>query len=218
MKKKSTTYKIELCLLTLLFTMNACGQAQITATNLDANKIPEGIKFTGKIKTAVRWNDKLGENIVITTETGETINKKWAPSESYRDAALYAYHYIVGQDSTYLTWKVYDFIKECPVDIEANFLKNTFQVTDLNNDQIAEVWLMYKTICHGDVSPSDMKIIMYQGQKKYAMRGQNKVQVSEKEFYGGDYKFDNAFTDGEKVFKEFAIKLWDKNIMQKWGE
>ena len=37
---------------------------------------------------------------------------------------------------------------------------------------------MYKTVCHVDVSPCDMKIIMYQGGQKYAIRGKNKV------FYG----------------------------------
>lgn len=217
MQQKSKIYKTGLYFLTLLCSMTACGQGQITTTNLDINKLPKGIKFTGKIKTAVRWNDKSGDNIVLTTETGETINKT-APSDDYRDAALYAYHFIVNNDSTYLTWKVYDFIKECPVDIEANFIKNTFQVTDLNNDGVAEVWLMYKTVCHGDVSPCDMKIIMYQGQQKYAIRGQNKVQVSDKEFYGGEYKFDKAFADGPKEFLEFAKKMWSKNIMQRWGE
>ena len=62
-----------------------------------------------------------------------------------------------------------------------------------------------------------MKIIMYQGQQKYAMRGQNKVKVSDKEFYGGDYKFDNAFLDGPTMFRDFAKKMWNKNIMQIWG-
>jgi hypothetical protein len=75
---------------------------------------------------------------------------------------------------------------------------------------------MYKTACHGDVSPCDMKIIMYEGTNKYAMRGQNKVQLSEHEFYGGDYTFDRAFKQSPKVFKEFAIDLWEKNIMQTW--
>lgn len=215
MQQKSKTYKIGLYILTLLCSIAAFGQGQISTTSLDTIKLPVEIKFIGKIKTAVLWKDKLGENIVLTTETGETINKT-AFSDDYRDAALYAYHYIVGKDSTYLTWKVYDFIKECPVDIEANFIKNTFQVTDLNNNGIAEVWLMYKTVCHGDISPSEMKIIMYQGQQKYAMRGQNKVQVSEKEFYGGDYRFDNAFTEGPAIFKDFAKKLWDKNIIKTW--
>ena len=217
MQQMRKIFKTAHTILILLFSLTVCGQKQITTTNLDTNNLPNAIKITGNIKTAIRWTDKIGDNIVITTETGETINKT-AASDDYRDAALYAYHYIVCKDSIYLIWKVYDFIKECPVEIEANFIKNTFQVTDLDKDGVAEVWLMYKTVCHGDVSPCDMKIIMYQGQQKYAMRGQNKVQVSNKEFYGGDYKIDKTFADGPKEFLEFAKKLWDKNIMQTWGE
>ena len=217
MQQKNGTSKIGLYILTLLCSMTAFGQGQIITNNLDTTKLPNGIKLTGNVKSAVRWTDKLGDNIVITTETGETINKT-APSDDYRDAALYAYHYIEINDSIILTWKVYDFIKECPLDIEANFVKNTFQVTDLNNDGVAEVWLMYKTVCHGDISPSNMKIIMYQGQQKYAMRGRNKVQISDKESVGGDYKFDKAFNDGPTIFKDFAIKLWDRNCLQTWGE
>ena len=209
--------KIAIYLLTFLCSMAAFGQGQINTTTLDTINLPNGVKYQGNIKTAVSWTDKLGDNIVISTETGETISKA-APSDDFRDAALYAYHFIVDKDIANLTWKVYDFIKECPVDMEANFIKNTFQVTDLNNDGISEVWLMYKTVCHGDVSPYDMKIIMYQGQQKFAVKGQNKVQVSDKEFIGGDYKFDKAFIDGPTEFRDFAKKLWDKNIMQTWGE
>lgn len=213
----SKIYKTGIYLLTLMSFLSASGQGQIKPIELDTTKLPKDIKVTGKIVTAVRWTDKSGDNVVITTETGETVNKNEL-SDDYRDAALYAYHYIVDKDSTYLSWKVCDFIKECPVDIEANFVKNTFQVTDLNNDGVAEVWLMYKTACHGDVSPGDMKIIMYQGKQKFAIRGQNKVQISENEFLGGDYKFDKAFANGPKEFLAFARKLWDKNILQTWGE
>src|SRR5690606_16008353 len=210
-------YHAGLYLLTLLCSLSAYSQGQVKMTNLDTSNLSKEIKFTGKIKTAVRWADWSGAHIVITTETGETKSEN-APSDDCRDAALYAYHYIVHKDSKYLIWKVQDFIKAGPVDIEANYIKNNFQVTDLKNEGVAEVWLMYKTACHGDVSPCDMKIIMYQGQQKYAMRGQNKVQISEKEFYGGDYKYDKAFADGPEEFLEFAKKLWNKNIMQTWGK
>ena len=98
------------------------------------------------------------------------------------------------------------------------FFKNSLQVTDLNNDGFGEVWLMYKTACRSDVSSSDMKIIMYQKQQKFAMRGQNKVQVSEKEFSGGDYKFDKGFTDGPNEFRVFAKSMWDKNLMPTKGD
>jgi hypothetical protein len=217
MKATIRKFTAALCVLTLAFSFTAFGQHQVNVTNLDTTNLPAGVTYTGRIKSAVRWTDKSGDNIVIITETG-VIASKTATSEDSRDAEIYAYLYIVGEDKTVLSWRVYDFVKDCPLDIQANFLKNTFQVTDLNKDGFAEVWLMYKMVCRGDVGPCDMKIIMYEGKQKYAMRGQNKVQIDENEFYGGEYTFDKAFTDGPAAFRDFAKKLWDKNIMQTWGE
>ncbi|HYD90008.1 MAG TPA: hypothetical protein VEA37_00800, partial [Flavobacterium sp.] len=136
----------------------------------------------------------------------------------YQNAALYAYHYLLQADSFKLTWKVYDFIKACPVDIKANFIRNTFAVTDLNKNGDCEVWLMYKTVCQGDVSPSDMKIVMYENDKKYVVRGTNRVEYAEKQYTGGEYKFDYAFTTGPEAFRQYAAKLWEKNIMEDWDQ
>jgi len=198
---------------------NTYSQTKFQLTKLDTNKLPKGIKFEGKVKNAVRWKDKLGDNIVITTETGEYLNKKIKHETDGLDAELFAYHYIVLRDSIKQTWRVYDYIIDCPVDIEASFVKNTFQITDLNSDGIAEIWLMYKTVCHGDVSPCDMKIIMFQGQQKFAIRGQEKVIIGidekgKKSYMGGEYKVDQTFKTGPKEFLEFAKKLWTKNIIE----
>lgn len=217
MKNKNTRSIIIIPFIALLCLETMVCQGQIKMTKLDSTGIPKGIKYEGKIKEALQWTDKSGINIAITTETGFYPSKNKKDDDlTNNDAELFAYHFIYKGDTIKQTWKVYDFIKDCPLDIEASFIKNTFQVTDLNKDGIAEVWLMYKTVCHGDISPCDMKIIMYQGPQKYAMRGQNKVQVSDTEFYGGDYKFDDAFNNGPELFREFAKKLWDKNIMQVW--
>lgn len=196
----------------------------LNVEKIDSTQFPKSIKYEGFVKNAVRWKDKLGENIVITTETGYHINKKFEhETDDGSDAELFAYHFIVSESEIKQTWKVYDFISDCPVDIVASFVKNTFQVTDLNNNGIAETWLMYKTICHGDVSPCDMKIIMYEGQQKYAMRGESKVEVGildngEKQFLGGSFKFDESFKKGPKIFKEFAQKLWNENLIEKWED
>ena len=212
-----TSLRLLFCL-TVLCSVSVFGQGQIKLTNLEPTELPKEITYEGKMKQAVRFTDNVSDHIVITAETGIYQSKKFKHENDGSDAELFAYHFIVSKDSVKLTWKVYDFIRDCPVDIEASFIKNTFHVTDLNKDGVAEIWLMYKTVCHGDVSPCDMKIIMYQGQQKFAMRGQNKVKVSDKEFYGGDYKFDRNFNDGPKEFREFAVKLWDKNLMQSWGK
>lgn len=223
MKKNNPTYKLLFYLLNACFSLSAFGQVQFSVKQLDLTKLPKGIKYEGKIKTAVRWVDSLGDNISILTETGIHESKKFKHENNGRDAELYAYHYIVKGDSAFKTWRVYDYISDCPVDIEAKFIKNSFQVTDLNKDGISEIWIMYKTVCHGDVSPCNMKIIMYHKQQKFAMRGQNKVfdgtdEKGKNHYIGGDYTYDKAFAEGPKEFLEFAKKLWNKNIMQTWGE
>ena len=120
------------------------------------------------------------------------------------------------------TWKVYDYISECPVDIVANFVKNTLQITDLNKNGIAEVWVMYRSSCRSDVSPADMKIIMYEGQQKYAMRGTARIfqgtdDKGKKYFDGGKYKYDQAFAS-KPEFLKFAKELWNKNILENSDE
>ncbi|KAF2081993.1 M949_RS01915 family surface polysaccharide biosynthesis protein [Flavobacterium sharifuzzamanii] len=195
----------------------------LTVEKIDSTQFPSSIKYEGFIKNAVRWKDKLGDNIVITTETDIHFNDKFKHELDGRDAELFAYHFIISDNNVKQTWKVYDYISDCPVDIVASFVKNTFQVTDLDKNGIAETWLMYKTVCHGDVSPSDMKIIMYEGNTKYAMRGENKVAVGiddngKKQFEGGEYKLDENFKKGPKVFKEFAQKLWNDNLIETWED
>ncbi len=202
-------------LLFALFLIHTC-IAQFKITKPDSALLPKAIIFKGKIINTARWTDNMGDNLVILTETGEYQSPTIKGDDTYRDGALYGYHYVVQSDSVKLLWKVYDFIKECPVDVKANFIKNTFAVTDLNHDGKAEIWLMYKTVCHGDISPSTMKIIMYEGNQKFAVRGTNKVKVSENKFMGGDYFFDDSFKTSPEAFREYAKQLWQKNILETW--
>ena len=189
--------------------------AQIKTTQLTKATLPKTISYTGRLINAVRFTDAGSERIVITTETGES-QSKTEPDESYREAELFAYMYILTNGKWVLQWKMYDYVKECPVDIECHFVKNSFDVTDLDKNGKAEVWLMYITGCHGDVSASNMKVIVYEGNQKYAMRGHTKVRVGENEFDGGEYTFDKPFKEAPEDFRKYALKLWQKNVMQKF--
>ncbi len=190
--------------------------------DLAINNLPKEIVFKGKIISSFTWKDKEGEHIAFTTETGEYISKK-IKHEDYiggRDAEIFGYHYLKKDkaDNFSLRWKVYDYECDCPLDLVASFIKNTFQITDLDNDGISETWMMYKITCVSDVSPIPMKIIMYEGDSKFLLKGHNKVQASETDFIGGEYTFDKNFKNGPEVFLNFAKELWKKNILNKWGE
>ena len=205
---------MKILFLLLILSINVIAQSKITFVKLAEKDIPKEIIISGKITEAISLNDKNGENIVVLSETGEYENKD--SENNGRDAEIFAYNFIRNEKSVQQKWRIYDYIKDCPVDIEANFIKNTLKATDLNKNGIAEIWMMYKKVCHGDVSPCEMKIIMYEGNNKFAMRGENRVQLSKTEFFGGTYKFDKAFNESTKEIKEFAKSMWKKNINQKW--
>ena len=185
--------------------------AQFKMTRLDKNSIPKNIQYKGNIVHAVRWTDSTGDNIVLTV-TNKTLSKN-APDEGYSNGALYAYHYLVSGDSIKQTWKVYDYVKKCTVDMFLDFIDKTFAVTDLNKDGKAEVWIMYKISCQGDVSPIPMKIIMYQDNKKFAVRGTTKVSA---EHMGGEFTFDEAFKNAPAEFRQYAEKLWNEHKIETW--
>lgn len=185
--------------------------AQFKITSPIAAKLPKTIQYNGDIVKTAQWKDSLGSNVILLTETGVHD----VDDDGNRSAALYALHYIANHDSAQLAWKVYDFIDDCPVDVEASFIKNTFAVTDLDHNGIAEIWMMYRVTCQGDVSPVPMKIIMYEGKQKYAARGNTRVKVSATKFMGGDYEFDDAFKKAPDAFRKYADELWQKHKMDK---
>ena len=188
---------------------------QIKLTKLDNTNFPKNIKYVGHIVNAVKWTDSLGLNYFVTTETGK-ISSKTKDEEDLFDAFLYAYHYVINKDSCKLMWRIYDYNKGCGLDLDFYFIDKALSVTDLDKNGIAEIWVMYKNACHGDVSPVPIKIIMYEGNKKYALRGESKVKISATEFMGGNFTLDDNFKNGNIVFRQYAEKLWTQNKVEKW--
>ncbi|WP_121807975.1 M949_RS01915 family surface polysaccharide biosynthesis protein [Mucilaginibacter kameinonensis] len=204
---------MKLFTITILLSIAQITFAQIKVTKLSKTDIPESIVYKGHIIDAVKYTDKTGDHIVITTETGIT-QQKATKDENFRAAALYAYDYIIIGDGKFkLSWQTNDFSSDCTLDVKADYASDGFAVTDVDNNGFAEVWLVYRTACRGDISPSVMKLIMHEGNKKYAMRGESKVKVSEKETIGGTYTFDAAFKTAPPTFRKYAADTWKKNIM-----
>lgn len=193
------------------------GTVKVTSSKIDTSALPKGLKYKGAIDTAVRFTDNAGEFVVIASE--DEMTEKTDNGDRLNGVILYAYCYKINQGKWDLMWKMQDSETECGLDVAGDFIPNTFAITDLNYDGKAEVWLMYHLACRGDVSPSDMKVIMHEGSKKYAIRGDTKVKVSESDYYGdGDYKFDTNFKNGPHVFRQYAQELWEKHKVETFGK
>jgi hypothetical protein len=181
-------------------------------TKLNVADIPVSCVTKGEVISAFKWTDKLGENVFIATETGEIPSSKVYSEIALSDAHVYAYHYVIQENQVKLIRELHDFVSECNFDINASFIPRTIHITDLNSDDTGEIWMMYKTYCLSDASPSDLKIMMFQNGQKYAIRGNSLMDLGNQDIYGGDYKMDEAFSSGPSVFRDFAKSMWKDHI------
>ena len=181
------------------------------------NDVPSEIIYSGKIITGKRWTDKNGENIIILTKTEpKRVKAKQPDFEDYVwESEIFAYQFVKTNDTFTQLWKINDFIKDCPFDLTLDFIPNSLSVTDLDKNGIAESTVLYKMACRSDVSPSDMKLIMHEGDNKYALRGTMLV-VEQDNKYGGDYKIDKSFDSAPASFLDYAKKQWNEYKREKF--
>ncbi len=181
---------------------------------LKAHDIPKGISYKGDLINSYNWVDRSGEHLLILSETGVFQNPAFDHEMDGGDAELFATHYILNKSIPVQTWKIYDFIRDCPVDLNASFVEDSFRVTDLNNNGLAEIWIAYTTVCHGDVSPSTLKLMMYEGNKKHAMRGETMIFANTAHSDGGTYTMDQSFKAADDVIKDYAMQLWNESMVK----
>ena len=151
---------------------------------LTRDEIPSFVKFTGDFYEGWRWKDTLGENILILSVIAPSVDKeKNEMGEESQSAELHVVNYVKKDNDYRVLWKLNDGEKACGFDITAEFLKNSFVVSDGDKDGIAETSFLYKLACRSDVSPAYMKFIMHEDTVKYSLRGNMWVKASEEDSF-----------------------------------
>lgn len=170
------------------------------------NDLPSSIKYKGKIVDGVSWTDKNGDNILIITQTSvRNINA------DMREQYLYAYHYINYDDGYSQLWSITDFVKSY-CDVEAEYIPNSLEIIDIDNDGSAESLFIYKLDGRCDVSPLAVKLMMHKGDTKLVIRGTIGFDEYDGRKTKGHKDFDAAFKNVSSSFKNYASEKWDKFV------
>jgi hypothetical protein len=176
--------------------------------------IPKSISVKGNVVSATKWTDKNGENYLVFTETEKRQNPNNPEEEELiSDKEFFGYQYIIKEGNAKQLWKIQDFVKGCDADLTLELIDKSVAVTDLNNDGIAETSFMYRLGCRSDVSPCGLKLLMHEGETKYALRGETMVfpwPDSPNKGDGGKITDEKSFANAPKGFLEFAKKQWEK--------
>lgn len=168
--------------------------------------LPSTIRYPGKVKDILQWTDKQGRHLLLLSEAINVSRN----AVSAKDAELYAGHYLDVGGNWELQWKVSDFERVCPLDVGATFILESVEITDLDKDGISEVSFMYRTFCTGGIDPHSLKLIMYAGKKKLAIRGETLVRLPQQPAYGGSTRMDSSFESVSHELKDFALAQWEK--------
>lgn len=215
----------------------------VTPVKISAADIPSIIKFRGKPEEAWKWTDKLGENILVTTRVAPFEDRDLEFNEEAQTAEIHAYHFVKMTNDYVQVWTMNDQEKSCAYDITCGFIPGALTITDLDKDGIAEIKLQYAMACRSDVSPATMKLILYENEDKYALRGtmwlayspELKYTVTEKDVNlesrpklkdemdellrtFGRYESEKEFTNASPEFLTFARNEWLKYSKEKIGE
>ncbi|MGB3005929.1 MAG: hypothetical protein WBC06_05455 [Chitinophagaceae bacterium] len=215
---------------------------KIEPVKITAADVPASIKIKGKIQEAWKWKDKNGENIMVMSVT-EPYGYKDKFDEMLMSSELYATCFLKNDTGYTILWKVADGIKECFVDLTCEILKGSTSITDLDKNGIAETKVQYITACRGDVSPSYMYLIMYEGNNRYSLRGSMWLKSSDEDKFTvtendvnleklpkkqdeyeqilqsyGRYETEKNFATAPAEFLSYARREWLKYVIEKIGE
>ena len=171
---------------------------------LSPSNAPSGFKYKGKIQEVYAFSDNEGEHILVLAQSEEAKSQGKNKEEDMRDINMSVHHLLKGENTYKEIWMAQDYIRDCQFDLVLSMRPESIEVTDLDKDGIAEVSFAYFLACISDVSPYEMKLLMYEGATKYALRGTAKlVDIPSK------YTIDASFNTAPKVFLDFAKKKWE---------
>ena len=186
-------------------------EAKLKINRLSYDDIPKYLEFRGTVVEALRWTDKVSEKILIQTVTGGFDWKDYDDSNNYMiqdKAELYVYLFEKQNDEDTFSpsWRIYDYTECFGVDMYTGFIPEATTITDIDNNGITEIAIPYVLICRGGMDPGVMKIIMYENEVKYALRGSTSI-CKGKPAYGGE-KTPSENLKSNKLFLEFLNERW----------
>jgi hypothetical protein len=215
-------------------------ETSVEATPITQSDLPKSFSFKGVPQDVWKWADKNGENIFFTTVVAPFPDNDKGEGDDGMTSELYAFHYIKKDSDYELAWQMKDGELSCPLDIVSEFIKGSATVTDLDKDGIAETKVQYALACHGDVSPSEMILIMQENKDVYKLQGNRWIEYSpglkfdlntsnlnmekqSKTDTDGDpvlhmlgrYETERAFDGAPSQFLEYARNEWLKYVIQK---
>lgn len=167
----------------------------------------EQVDYTGDVVYGKSWQDQNGENLLVFSEKTTITEATEGPSS--RSIELHAYHYADGGNGFELVREVKDFERDCGFANGARFIEPSVTITDLNNNNYAEITFMYRLGCSSEYTSNPQKLMLLENGEKYAIRGNTKAYYGPEHSMGGEMNVEPELQAAE-AFYAHATDLWNQ--------
>lgn len=215
----------------LLFSLSACEVAQKQAEDRKGKeKITKADKFTPeifqesdvpeeisqlkdvKIAGGAKWKDTKGDFLLVLVEfpviqkTNPEASKGSIDSVNHAEVQIFLF-----KDKKQI--QRFPIVESAPLDVAAKFIREATTLSDADNDNVGEAYLLVKHHTRGDVSPSSLTLITFTNESKFIMSGTMRVvdKKDKKNNMGGE-KDEKGFRNAPDAIKKQADKIWEKFV------
>lgn len=206
-------------LLALSGCLQAAGAGPIAHESIGAELVAKAnIRQDGNFQSGLRFTDKAGQHLLVLTAK-DSSSRKGSDRNRIDSHQLTADLYRLEGGAWRREWLIRDGVV-CPdLDSEAVFLLAGLTVTDLDDDQLAEVTVPYRKFCGGGVDTKDLKVVLRSGPLKFALRGQSTLLIPGQAPLAGEHQQDAALAQPQyRSFRDHLEQVWLLVSPEKLGD
>jgi hypothetical protein len=172
--------------------------------------LPEGIYAEGTVLEAIHWRDAFAEHYAVTSFIAADNN---AVTRTNTAISLRFYHYAKkkGETRFNILHQSVSNAKACPLDIEAFLLPQKMLLSDIDKNNILEVFIPHWLDCpDANFASLNMQLIMWEGQREYFQHAlaDNKTNTAKYTFTSAWSRLSEAIRNhAAAVLKQQAANL-----------
>lgn len=178
----------------------ACSPSPVSQTPLQSANKPDTVvqvkaAFSGMVKSlnksevaqnlyrwnllaARQWEDADGLHILTVSRSDRKLERQDEYMNEFYFVEMQMRQYAKTGDGYRLEWQAHDHVRDCLFDMWMGLVGDAIFVTDMDSNGHAETTLIYSLSCRSDISPAEMKLLMYEKGEKMALRGSMFLEIA----------------------------------------
>nr|WP_158459824.1 hypothetical protein [Pseudomonas fluorescens] len=186
--------------------------APVPADELEALGVQTPIK-------SVHFRDRDGEGLLVLSRTdGQATDAETAQEVDKVVLRATLYDRPGPQGAFKARWQS-EQETSCPgLDLDVDFYTDVSDISDLNNDGLAEATVASHAFCGGGIEPHAIVIELREGQASYSITGDSLISPSGEEPIGGERNDSATLKDAPQALRDHLDAVWQSVYKRPWSE